>query len=392
MGYVNPRRGRSGARLRSGVATREANETVRSPDEGRRTARRRRQLGLLAAAGLAAAALGFAAHASGALERLDLSSYDARLALGGPSASLDRVVVVAIDEETQRELRRAFPFSRKFHAQAIDRLRAAGPRAIAYDIQFTEPKSAAEDLPLLDAVARAKGRIVLATAEVGPGGETSVLGGEPVLRDLGVSAADSNLPFDSDGVIRRMSYAPHGLKTLAVRAVEMTEGRPVDKAQFEGGDPWINFQGAPGTVKTVSFADLLARRVPEVELRGKVVVVGATDRVIQDVHRTAASGTDLMAGPEIQANAVATALDGFPLGRGTGGLAPVLILLMAAVGPLAAAALAPTRMLLACAAALVLFLVAAQLAFNGGTVVAVAAPLLALVAGTGASFAVKYFT
>jgi CHASE2 domain-containing sensor protein len=48
-------------------------------------------------------------------------------------------------------------------------------------------------------------------------------------------------------------------------------------------------------------------------VRGKIVIVGATAPTQQDVHPTPTSGNRLMAGPEIQANAIWTALHGFPL-------------------------------------------------------------------------------
>ena len=47
--------------------------------------------------------------------------------------------------------------------------------------------------------------------------------------------------------------------------------------------------------------------------RGKIVVVGATAPSLQDLHATPTSGSDLMPGPEVQANAIWTAVRGNPL-------------------------------------------------------------------------------
>jgi CHASE2 domain-containing sensor protein len=65
------------------------------------------------------------------------------------------LVVVAVDDVTFSDLRRQWPFPRRFHAQAIDRLRAAGARTIVYDVQFTEPTNERDDIALYDAVKRA---------------------------------------------------------------------------------------------------------------------------------------------------------------------------------------------------------------------------------------------
>ena len=55
-------------------------------------------------------------------------------------------------------------------------------------------------------------------------------------------------------------------------------------------------------------------------MRGKVVVVGATAPSLQDLHPTSTTGSGLMPGPEIQASAIVTALEGFPLrGRARAG-------------------------------------------------------------------------
>ena len=67
------------------------------------------------------------------------------------------------------------------------------------------------------------------------------------------------------------------------------------------------------TFPTVSFADLIAGRVPRAQLRGKVVVIGSTAPSLQDRHPTATSGDETMAGPEVQANAIWTAMHGNPL-------------------------------------------------------------------------------
>jgi hypothetical protein len=53
---------------------------------------------------------------------------------------------------------------------------------------------------------------------------------------------------------------------------------------------------------------VLRGRVPAAVFRGKIVVVGATAPSLQDLHATPTSGSDLMPGPEVQANAIWTAL------------------------------------------------------------------------------------
>ena len=88
-----------------------------------------------------------------------------------------------------------------------------------------------------------------------------------------------------------------------------------------------------------------------------------------------------MAGAEVQANAIWTAMQGLPL-RSAPPWVDLLVLVLLAVLP----PLVRWRLPLGVVGALTVvagaaFLVAAQLAFEAGTIVDVAAPLLALIVG-----------
>ena len=344
--------------------------------------RRRRRLvvTLYAAVALATAAVVLAFWAGDVMRSTELETVDARFAIRGQHAAPD-VVVVGIDAKTFGEVRR-FPFRRTLHARVIDRIRRAGARVIAYDVQFTEPSGDdSADNALVEAADRAP-RIVLSTTEVGEDGATNVFGGDAVLRELGVRAGSGNLPNDPGGVIRRFAYDDLGLRAFAVVAAELFGAQRVARSEFAGdGSAWIDYPGPPRTITTVSFGDVRRGRVPAATFRGKVVVVGATAPVLKDVFTTSTASDDLMAGPEIQAAAIQTVLDGFPLRDAPGWLDGLLIALMAGVGALATARLGPARGALIGLAMGIAMVAGAQLAFGAGLIVVVLYPLLALVLG-----------
>src|SRR4051812_6731751 len=126
---------------------------------------RRYQRTLLIAIGIISAALALGAYAVGALHRLELTALDARFSLRGARTPPRDIVLVLIDQQTQSELRARFPFPRRYHARAIDAIHRDGPRAIAYDVTFTEPTDASDDNALIRAVARAR-PVVLAATDV----------------------------------------------------------------------------------------------------------------------------------------------------------------------------------------------------------------------------------
>ena len=349
---------------------------------------RRHLRAVLTAAALAVLAA-CALHASGALNRIERDSVDVRFSIRGPERA-DGIVVVAIDEATFAEFDRAvWPFPRTRHARVVDQLRRSGARLIVYDVQFTEPSPRpAADLALYDALDRAGGAL-LATGESDSRGRTNVLGGDRNLARIGARAGASNLRTDPGGVVRRYPRTVGRLATLPVMTAERL-GAPLRPVDFDDGEAWIDFRGGPGSFPTVSFSDVHDGRVDPRRLRGKIVVVGAGAATLQDMHGTATSGADLMSGPELQANAIWTALHGNPLRSVPEWAVWLLIALMACAPTLLALRLRPLVLLAAVPLLAVLHAIGAQVLFEAGYVSAAVAPLAALALGTAATVVAAY--
>ena len=357
-----------------------------------RTRRKRARLALLATVAVVAAGAGAVAQDGGFLRELELDSIDQRFELRPDRARPDAVAVVAIDGPTFSRLEERWPLRRRHHAKLIDRLKAAGARVIAYDVQFTEPSpNAYDDFKLIDAVAAAR-NVVLGTSEVDPGGKTNVLGGDENVRAAHGRVASAQYDLDPNGVIRRIPFASDGLESMAVVSARAAYGRVPSRDLFEPRGAWIDFAGGPGSVRTYEFADVLDKKFPTGAFRGKVVVVGATAPSLQDVHPTSTSGAGQMSGPEIQAHAIDTLRRGAPLTGAPGGLNVALVILMALVAPAAGLRLGGLGSLAAAVVAMAAFAVAAQLVFNSGTIVAFVIPMAAAVLATTGTLVVHYLT
>ncbi|MEA2271341.1 MAG: adenylate cyclase [Solirubrobacteraceae bacterium] len=347
---------------------------------------------LLAAICVVVGGVAVTAFATNVLRATELQSVDARFEIRGRHAQPRDVVVVAIDTRTFEQLRKQWPFPRSVHAQAIDRLRRAGARVIAYDVQFSEPsQDPAEDNRLVDAVSHTH-NVVLSTTEADSQGEPNVFGGGGILREIGARAGNTVLPPDPSGVIRRIPYAAGLLPSFAVVAAGAFDGTRVPFTSPRTDTHWIDYVGPPGTVRTVSFSDVVRGTFPPGVFRGKIVVVGASVPTLQDVHPTPTSGNELMSGPEIQANAILTARRGFPLSPAPKWVGILLVALASLLVPLAALRLSAGPIVLLAVAAMAGLCAACQLAFNAGTILPFVYPAGAVVLSSGGALAVDAVT
>ncbi len=354
-----------------------------------RAAWRRRKTALLIAVAFLAAGLGVVVYATHLFRRTELQTIDARFSIRGTQRAPSDIVLVQIDPGTLQKLRQRFPFPRAYEARVIDHLREAGAKVIAMDIQFTQPTDPTDDQDLAAAIERAHGKVVLAATEVATNGETKVFGGNQVLNELGARAAFSVLTLDTDGEVRRLSYAKNGLKSFPVVTAELA-GHRVPASLFRHGPLPIDFAGPPETLRQESFYNVLTGRPNPGLFANKIVIVGASAPILQDVHATATTNGSTMSGPEVWGNAVSTLLRGAPLRNVPGWLEVLVIVLLGAITPISSLRLRSLRAFLDALAAAIVFTIATQVAFNHGWIVSFVYPLFALALGTLGTLAVLY--
>jgi HD-GYP domain-containing protein (c-di-GMP phosphodiesterase class II) len=338
----------------------------------------RRRLAALGAVALLACAAALGARQSGALEPLEREALKTRFDVRGPEP-VKGLLVVGIDDLTFDDLGEQWPFRRSLHGKVVRRLHKAGARLIVYDVQFTEATKPREDLALYNAIGDAGGAI-LATSE-SDHGRTNVLGGDENLRAIESRAAASDLRNDTSGAIASFPHDVAGLDSIAVAATQRLTGETPDPEGFRDNKAWIDYRGPPGTVPTVSYSDVLFGHVPESKIRGRIVVVGGTAPTLRDVHSTPVGGEALMAGAEVQANAIWTALGGLPLRSAPSLLNLAILILLAILAPLARWRLPVGAVSCVTVLAGAAFLVGAQFAFESGMILDIAAPLVALLIG-----------
>jgi adenylate cyclase len=365
-----------------------------------RIKRRQRQLRamLFPTVGALLTALALVAYFTDAFKNLELDTVDARFGVRGERPPPKDLIVVKIDDVTFNELNKRWPFQRDVHARLIKNVMKDKPKAIAYDVQFTEPsegrKGEARDFELLDAIDRANNKVVLATTEVDEKGQSKFLGyGPEIFKEVRGRPGSGLLPTDAGGIYRRMTFSANKLETLGVATTEVAQGRQVDRGMFDDeGTAWIDYYGPPATIPSVSFSRAALGKTPKGFFRDKVVVVGPSAPSLQDVHPTSTSGDRQMAGAEIQANAIQTVRSGVPLRSSSKGLDIVLIVVLGLIAPLASMRMPALRAIAIALGVGVVYLVATQLTFNGGRVLSLVYPLGGLVLTSVGALAIHYVT
>jgi PAS domain S-box-containing protein len=242
-----------------------------------------------------------ALYLSGSLTFIDRQLTAARFQLVTTEPT-NEVVVVAIDARSLQEMP-VWPWPRSWHATVIDKLREAGARQIAIDIDFSAESAKDQDKLLADALARAGGNVILPVFEQVGDSKKGITSTAPLpMFAEHTRVASANIYPDSDGIVRRLAR------------VELWKGNlvPTMAAAAAGLEPtamgryYVDFGIAANRIKRVSYVDVYNGQVDPSVFAGKTVMIGATARELGDTVATPVGG--VMPGVIVQALATESLL------------------------------------------------------------------------------------
>jgi len=385
-------------------------------------------------------------HALGAVERLELITLDARHATGlGRKAPRADIVIAWIDQESLDAMERdgqGFPWPREVYGQVLTWLRAAGARAVAFDILFDQPNGVGADQDAFTEVLKQGAGDALAMKFVGyrDGGRSEAETAAAMAKALALDPAPLqrprergvvlplvdfaagaeqlgfvNITADADGTFRRYDvlrpWGPPGAPaqlypSLALAAALARAGSEVrwnESGRLQLGSAatrlpadgriLLNLRGPAFTFAKVKFVNIFASIVradngepplyPPETFRDKIVLVGIHAEGLEDAHPTPLDPH--LPGVELHATALDNLLTGDAL------TVPAWHLPLTAAAALAAAAtvfalpgvIAPALALLGLAAVAVALLAWAWVALLA---VPVAAPALGGGLSAGGAF------
>lgn len=271
-------------------------------------------------------------QANSPLESMELGARDTMMLLRGTRHTSGEVVIVAVDDLSLAWTGLQWPWPRAYLAEIVNKLNQAGARVVGLDIFLFE---ASADPSGDEALARALAESENAVAVMQifrdpkqPGSVTLNLP-EPILSSLDGMGITS-LERDKDAITRSLqAYDYFGDQVYYNWVFELARlylnTEPPSNLTSNGltfngqavplqySDLIVDLAGPAGTYPTYSVTalmegDVLAQN-PEA-FRGKIVLVGATTIVLQDLYPTPFSSQTLTPGVEIVANAVDMLIQG----------------------------------------------------------------------------------
>ncbi len=230
------------------------------------------------------------------------------------------VVIIAIDDRSIQTIGR-WPWDRSVHARLLDRLAAAPPAVVAFDVDFFERSNQAPDQALARAMAHHRVILSHSAGQLDPsnGNVAGVIDPIPLLGQSSKRLGFVNMLLDRDGILRSVypiykqgSEQPGGPILGVAALLEGCDKFSLSCARSAVDGGWeipylpkhfrIAFTGPPGHIPTVSYADVLAGRINPTTLKDKIVFIGATAPDLHDLFLVPTSNGTWMPGVEVHAH------------------------------------------------------------------------------------------
>lgn len=285
------------------------------------------------------------------------------------------LVIIAIDDQSIAHIGQ-WPWPRAEYAKLLDTLKSAPPKVIGFDVVFSENSRVgkADDEKFAKSLVSYGAPVVLAQ-------ESDDLKPLPMfLAGKRVKTGDVHLTLDPDGVVRR-AYLPGSFASTLASSSNPTPA-----------SARIAYGGKPGTVRRISFAQVVEDKELAKTLEGKIVLIGSTAIDLHDEQLTPLSGGVSMPGVEIQANIVNMLAENKNL-RELSHSFDIFLIILFVLLPIIFFALFPHLLVPIIASVLsgLVALVLAAVFFDRGVVFNILYPALALFASLIASIVQRYF-
>lgn len=213
-------------------------------------------------------------------------------------------VIVGVDNFSLGEVG-TWPWPRSTQAKIIDQIFNSGADRLFIDVEYSPKAPKSENLALAAAIKAHKNKIYLFSGMSFTGEAAHYTYPSPEVAQ-GAQIFDGNAEIGFRGILSRMSYKRDGPN-------ESVPGYSAALAQIEGNGKFpVNYGIDVSKVKIVSASQLLKGPLPS--LKGKTVIFGATEPMLQDVKHVPFRGQ--RSGASIAVIGAETLLNGVPIDLG----------------------------------------------------------------------------
>src|SRR5687768_2160209 len=246
---------------------------------------------------------------SGAFEPLEhrLTTIRAQLLDRPPTGE---VAIVEIDAKSLAEFS-TWPWSRRYHAQALRKLHSSGAVMVAFDVDFSSLSEPVGDREFADALFKAQPAVlpIFQQRSSDDPSQQGFIRSRPAQLFNSAWVGGVNIYPGSDGVVREYPAATMiGGRIQPSMAVLLAENDDFGDRTFQP-DWSIDARQIP----RFSFVDVVRGRVPAEAIAGKRIVIGATAVELGDRYTIPRFGT--VPGVVVQALAADSLLQGRALTR-----------------------------------------------------------------------------
>ena len=272
--------------------------------------------------------LWFVYFSQGALDGFRYSVQDffntLSIAFSSDNKSSGDIVVVAIDNESIAAADQKWPFRRSYYSEILDNILSDGARVVVFDLLFAGSSEKESDDRIFEQSIASAGNVFLAYHQQKE--DKRLLPDERFIK-AARGAGHINKPEDNDGVVRKArmiiagsndySYAVelhaaaywNGEKSPVVYAKNgyLHAGQDISVPVDADGMVDLLYSRGEEGYRTISARRVINNNVPEGFFRDKIVLIGATARLI---HDEASTPLGVMPGVYIIANTVQMILDG----------------------------------------------------------------------------------
>lgn len=263
---------------------------------------------------------------SGWLERFDWMIYD-KISYWKQFVPDDQIVIVAIDEKSLQTIGR-WPWSRRIHAELLDRLRQAGRNVVALDFLMADPDDIDPEGDRLLGMAIARhGAVILPIVPIAEPDSQKISLIQPLpMFQRNALLGHVDVELDYDGVARRLflfagvnspDWPALGYvlvrKAGRVNAINDSDYLIQSEINIPGtSDYWVRshevlipFAGSPGSYPKVSYERVLNDDSVLQQLNNKIIIVGMEAIGLHSGFITPVTANHrLMSGIEWHANVV----------------------------------------------------------------------------------------